>query len=317
MLEPRKLNKPPKPATTYTIDGASYGLDDRLVEAVKTSINRKLESKTLEVPRLPQVATRILQLANNPNTDVDDIVRAITTDPLLVTRILNVANSAAYGTVQPVTGLQPAIMRLGSKFVEDVVFSESIRLKVFSARSYRHLLQESWQTSLATAVACEAMSQATGLERDGAFLMGLLHDTGKPVLAGAIGELEKLNQGRPLGEDTVTILMSQLHEDVGAHVLEIWGMSPEIVDAARGHHFYRGAAQTTSAQKLVHAGNLICQHLGIGDTQREINFTVEHVFADLGLNDIDRMTPILETVTRELEGLMVGLDDGHAHGKAA
>ena len=67
----------------------------------------------------------------------------------------------------------------------------------------------------------------------------------------------------------------------------------------------------------MHAGNLICQHLGIGDTQREINFTVEQAFADLGLNDMDRMTPILETVTRELAGLMVGLDDGGAHRHAA
>jgi len=317
MLEPRKLNRPPKPITTYTIDGASYGLDDRLVDAVKSSIDRRLESKTLDVPRLPQVATRILQLANNPNTDVDDIVRAVTTDPLLVTRILNVANSAAYSTGQPVTGLQPAIMRLGSKFVEDVVFSESIRLKIFSARGYRDILQESWRLSLATAVACEAMSQATGLERDSAFLMGLLHDTGKPVLASAIGELEKQNQGRPLGTDTVEILMSQLHEDVGAHVLETWGMSPEIVAAAGAHHFYRGAGKSTPAQQLVHAGNLVCQHLGIGGDQREINFTVEHAFADLKLNDMERMTPILETVVRELEGLMVGLDDGGAHRHAA
>ncbi len=316
MFDPRKQNKPPKPPTTYTIDGASYGLDDRLVDAVKISINRGLESKTLEVPRLPQVATRILQLANNPNTNADDIVRAIVTDPLLVTRILNVANSAAYNTGQPVSALQPAVMRLGSKFVEDVVFSESIRLKVFSARAYRDILQESWQLSLATAVACEAMSKTTGIEREGAFLMGLLHDTGKPVLASAIGELEKQNQGRPLGNDTVEILMSQLHEDVGAHVLAEWGMSPEIVEAARGHHLYR-PGKATPAQQLVHAGNLICQHLGIGDTQREINFTVEHAFADLKLNDMERMTPILETVQRELEGLMVGLDDGHAHGKAA
>lgn len=315
MLDPRKNRKPPA-NLTYTIDGASYGLDDRLVDAVKGSIEKKLTTKTLEVPRLPQVATRILQLANNPNTGADDIVRAIVTDPLLVTRILHVANSAAYNTGQPVSALQPAIMRLGSKFVEDVVFSESIRLKVFQARAYRTILQESWQLSLATAVACEAMSKATGIERESAFLMGLLHDTGKPVLASVIAELEKQNQNRPLGEDTVMILMSQLHEDIGAHVLETWEMTPQIVEAARGHHLYR-PGKATPSQQLVHAGNLVCQHLGIGDTQREINFTVEHAFADLGLNDNERMEGILETVKHELEGLMVGLDDGTGHAKAA
>lgn len=317
MFEPRKLNKPPKPPTTYTIDGASYGMDDRLVEAIQSAITRRLDSNTLEVPRLPQVAGRILQLANNPNSDVDDLVHAITTDPLLVTRILHVANSAAYGSGMPVSGLHPAVMRLGSKFVQDMVFAESIRLKIFSARTYRPVLQRSWQTSLATAIACEAMSLATGLEREGAFLLGLLHDTGTPVLVSTIADLEKQNQGRSFGQDTVEIVISQLHEDVGGHVLTSWGMSASVVEAARAHHLYLGSGRATPSQQLVHAGVLICQHLGIGDVQRDINFTVDHAFADIKLNDMERMTPILETVTRELESLMVGLDDGAAHGKAA
>ncbi len=307
MLEKRKTHRPPT-NVVYQIDGASYGLDDGLAAAIKTSICRRLESKTLEIPRLPQVAGRILELARNPSTDVDDIAKAITTDAVLVTRILTVANSAAYGSGQPVSGLHPAIMRLGSKTVEDMVFAESIRLKIFSVRSYRALLQQSWKLSLATAIACEALSQATGLERDGAFLLGLLHDTGKPVLVFAISEYERQNNGQSLGEDMVEILLTQLHEEIGAYVLENWGMPPAIVGAAGAHHAYRGTGKATPAQQLVHAGNLICQHLGIGDVQRDINFTVEHAFADLNLADLDRIEPILEKVTSELESLMVGLD---------
>jgi HD-like signal output (HDOD) protein len=314
--EPKKFYRPPA-NVVYNVDGASYGLDDRLVEAIKNHIRQRLESKTLEIPRLPQVASRILQLSQNPDTTVDEIVQVIETDPVLATRILVIANSAAYGGGDRVEGLNAALMRLGSRVVQDMVFAESIRMRIFSVRSYRSILEQSWKLSLGTAVACEALSVATGLERENAFLMGLLHDTGKPVLVNAVAESEKQNRGVSLGQEVVEILMSQLHEEIGSYVLSGWGMSPSIVSAAGAHHRYQGGARATAAHRLIHAGNLVCQHLGIGDVQRDIDFSIEHVFADLGLNDTDRMATILDTVTSETESMMAGLHDGGASALAA
>jgi HD-like signal output (HDOD) protein len=316
MLEKKKFHRPPA-NVVYNVDGASYGLDDALVEAIKTHIRRRLESKTLEIPRLPQVAGRILQLSQNPSTTIDEIVQVIATDPVLATRILMIANSAAYGGGDRVQGLEAALMRLGSRVVQDMVFAESVRMRIFSARSYRSILEQSWKLSLGTAVACDALSRATNLERESAFLLGLLHDTGKPVLVNAIAESERQNRGISLGQDMVEILMSQLHEEIGAYVLNSWGMSPSIVSAAGAHHRYQGGARATAPHRLVYAGNLVCQHLGIGDTQRDIDFSIEHVFADLDLADIDRMEPILEIVTRETESMMAGLRDGEASTLAA
>ena len=310
MIEKKKFIRP-HANVTYNIDGASYGMDDGLAEAIKNSISRKLESKTLEIPRLPHVAGRIIELSRNENADVDDIVQAIMTDPMLATRIMTLANSSAYAGGQTLQGLKPALMRIGSKAVQDMVFSESIRMKIFSVRAYRSILEESWKLSLGTAIACEAISRATGIEREGAFLIGLLHDTGKPVLVSAISELEKQNNGLPIGEDIVEILMSQLHEETGSYVLKDWGMPETVVSAAGGHHAYQGA-HATPAHRLVHAGNLICQHLGIGDIQNDVDFTVKHVFAELNLAEFEKIEPILEAVSRDVGGLLSGLGDSAA-----
>lgn len=303
----RKLTQRPPTNVVYVVDGCSYGLDDALVEAIRISIVRRLESKTLDIPRLPQVAGRILELSGNPDTSIDDIVQTISTDPVMATRILAIANSAAYAGGGRLEGLRPALMRLGSRIVKDTVFAESIRLRIFSSRSYRTILEESWKLSLGTAIACEALSKATGIERDGAFMLGLLHDTGKPVLVNAVSEYEHQNGGQPLGEEAVEILILQLHEEIGAYVLSDWGMPPSVVGAAGAHHKYRGEGRTTPASSLVYAGNLICQHLGIGDVQRDVDFSVEHVFADFQIADFARISPILDTVTCEFESLMAGL----------
>jgi len=309
MAEPRKYSLPPS-NKVYVIDGASYGLDDRLVEAIKDSIGRKLTAKTLEVPRLPQVASRIMQLSGNPDTSVDDVVQVITTDPIMATRMLAIANSAAYNSGSRFDDLRPALLRLGTKVVSDTVFAESVRMKVFSAKSYRAILERSWKLSLGTALACDAISRATGIERSSAFLMGLLHETGTPVLVSTVAEYERQNRGVALGEDLVEILITQLHEEVGAHVLVEWGMSDVVVGAALAHHQYRGAGKSSPGSSLVHAGNLVCRHLGIGGESESVAFNLERVFTDLKLGDTDAVAPILETVQREFDGLMAGLHQG-------
>ncbi len=303
----KRYNTGPK-NIVYEIDGSSYGLDDQLVEAIKASIEKRLKSNQLEVPRLPQVATRIMQLSQNPEADLEDIVDAISTDPVLATRVLVVANSAMYAGSGRVDGIQQALMRLGFNAVRDMVFAESIRMRIFSAKAYREVLEQSWKLSMGTAIACESISKLTGIERDSAFLMGLLHDTGKPVLVHAVSEIERANKGQSIGVEMIEILMSQLHEETGAHVLKDWGMPEPIVEAARDHHRYKGAT-ATPAQRLVHAGNLICQHLGIGDIEKEVAFSVERVFSDLKINDAETIEPLVESVREGVERLMSGLEE--------
>ena len=306
-MEKKKFYRGPS-NVVYEIDGACYGLDDGLVEAIKSSIGRRLAANELEIPRLPQVANRILKLSETSDPDNREVVRTISTDPLLATRIMAIANSAAYAGLERLDGLEPVLMRLGFKAVRDIVFAESLRMRVFSARGYRPLLEASWQVSIGTAVACEALSKSTGLERDRAFLLGLLHETGVPVLAGAVAEIEKANRGNSLGSELVEILLSTMHEETGGYVLGRWGMSEAFVGAAREHHHYRGVGQSTSAQRLVYAGNLICEHLGIGRPERSVDFTLEHAFADLGLADLTLMSPILDAVQEGVDAMIVVAD---------
>ena len=306
METPRKFHKPPS-NTVYDIDGVSYGMDADLVQAIQASIRTRLQSGTLEIPRLPQVAGRMLQLSQDSDVDFDEVTQVIMTDPALAARMLSIANSASYAGNAQVGGLDAALMRLGLKTVCNIVFTESLQTKVFSARSYRALVEQSWRLSLGCAIACENLSRATGIERESAFLLGLLHDTGKPTLVNAVADYERKNQGLALGDASVEILLSQLHEETGAHVLGQWGMPAPIVEAAGSHSRYRGAARAKPPEQLVYAALLVCQHLGVGQEQREIAFNLEHVFVDLGLGEPGVMDPIVESIASDLDQLTSGL----------
>lgn len=309
---PKKFHKPPA-NLTYKVDGTAFGLDDRLVDALNRSILKKLEAGTLVIPRLPQAAMRVMQLSESPDAGMDDIAKVVLTDPGLAARVMSIANSAAYSGMGGVTGVQQALARLGMKNVSNLVFTESLQTKVFTAKAHRAALERSWRLSIGCAVACEVLAGATGLEKDSAFLMGLLHDTGTPTLLNAAAEYARENQGRFLDDDTVDILLMQLHEQAGAHVLKQWGMPDPIVLAASGHHLYRGP-NGQPAPRIVHAANRICQHLGIAEDAAEVNFTTEHVFVDLKLNDPDAMLDVLARVQVGFDSLMSGF--GGAGGAA-
>lgn len=305
METPGKPRRIPK-NVVYNVDGASYGLDSGLVEAIQTWIRGRLEQGTFVMPRLPQAAVRILQISQDADADLGDITQVVSTDPGLAARLLGIANSAAYAGSAPVQGLGPALSRLGMKTVSNLVFAESLQSKVFSVRDHRSLLEPSWQVSLGAAVACEQLARVTGIEPEGAFLIGLLHDVGVPALVNAVTELSRQNLGRALEEEVVEILITQLHEETGACVLREWGMPAAAVAAAGSHHLYRSQADTPPACRLIHAAVRIGEHLGVGGEPREVNFTIDHAFRDFGLNDLQKMEPLLEAVSGQIAGLMSG-----------
>lgn len=288
----------------YNIDGATCGMDDRLIEAIRNSIQSKMKQRTFEIPRLPRVAGRILQLSQDPNVQVKDVTEAVMSDPVLAARVLSLANSAAMGGT--VKGLDAAILRLGLGKLRDLVFAESVQTKVFSAKAYREVLEQSWVLSLGVAVACEHLATSAGAERDGAFLAGLLHDIGKPTLVSTIMEYERANGNRSMGRDLVEIVLSQLHEEIGAYVLQEWGMPADSIEAARAHHRYRETGKVIPAHRMVYAANLVCQQLGFGEVQRDVAFNLERVFLDIGLSDREKVDKILGRVSRDAETLMSG-----------
>jgi hypothetical protein len=82
-------------------------------------------------------------------------------------------------------------------------------------------------------------------------------------------------------------------------------MPAPVVEGARLHHRYREAAGTPDAHRLIHAANLMCDHLGIGAEARGVYFNTERVFSDLGI-PLDRVEKMLESVQAELDALLAG-----------
>jgi HD-like signal output (HDOD) protein len=65
------------------------------------------------IPPLPESVQAVERVYNNPDSTLEDMQKAIETDPLLTANILRLVNSPAYGLKNKITSVKQAVALLG------------------------------------------------------------------------------------------------------------------------------------------------------------------------------------------------------------
>ncbi len=291
---PRKRMPTPEPRT-YDVSDGLVGADEAFHRAVKTRLQKTLLSEDLEMPRISALATRILEIANDPNVDIDRIVKLVQSDPFLAGKLLTLINSSFFAMRQEVTSLRHAVVLLGPKPVGDLIFSASIRMKVFSCKTHHELMESMWQHSVGCAVASEVLTQVSGGGKEPGFLAGLLHDIGKPLVLAAIADTEQMTiPPKRLEKDGAAMLIDHLHVQVGGLLAKKWDLGDALAHTIRRHDVY-----DPNGPKLTHfvyCGNRIAHHLKMGYKHTEVVPVTDPGFQALKLDKPEVFSRVLQTV---------------------
>lgn len=139
-----------------------------------------LFQKLASLCTLPAIAEKVLQVADNENSDADDLLAVIEQDTAIATRLMQVVNSAYCGLSNPVADLKTAVTMLGVERVRNLALTISIgnlyeRPTPFGGISPERL----WDHSVCVAsVARLVAEKGRHCQPDEAYLAGLLHDLG-------------------------------------------------------------------------------------------------------------------------------------------
>lgn len=229
---------------------------------------------TRDLPAMPQVASKVLELSSDPNTSAHQLQQVIADDQAMTARILKIANSALYSCSRKIKTLTEAIVMLGFNSIRSLVVTSAAR-NLYNTRTSQTGLKERllWEHSIGCAFACRLMASDTrpGLTEE-AFLAGLMHDIGKLVLN--IQTPEKFdqivqvvyNENRSFSSTEKDIFGFD-HTEVGALLVNKWKLSPVLEEVIRNHH--NDAALSPEAPLLLYLdlGNRLCHKLGIGFLQ--------------------------------------------------
>ena len=222
-----------------------------------------------EISTLPQVALRVMEVANDPDSGAADLKDVMEHDAALSARVLRCVNSSAYATRTKITNLQQAIAYLGLKQIRNLAMTASVSelfKKEEAIGPYRR--SELWRHLVSVGICARLIAMRRKLpDFEDAFLAGLLHDVGIVLedqyvhsvfrrMIGALDEEQTLCavEQRELGFD---------HTQLGEGVAKAWSFPETIVAAIRYHHTsvrYRGDA--IGIVRCVEVANLLCTLTG-------------------------------------------------------
>lgn len=278
---------------------------------VTSEVERVVQSAG-DLPAMPMVAQKVMQLVGEEQTTPADLQRVIAADPALASKVLRVANSALFSRVRAVTTLSHAVLILGYSTIRSLVIAASVRsLFVQSSGEFGLKEQMLWEHSLGCGLAARILAARLGaagpsLHGESAFIGGLLHDVGKVVLNASqpadYGEIfrEAYNEGRPVAEIEAARL-GFTHAQVGALLVRRWNFSAETEDLIANHHSPREAQLEPVGAAIVSLANLLCHRLGVGcRADAAVDLLGSEAAAVLGLRDLD-LPELSEELRRSLD----------------
>lgn len=149
---------------------------------------RKLFEKA-KMPSSPALATRILELSDDPNSTAEDFGKILRTDAILTARLLKTANSVFFAQRIPVTNVERAVTVLGLNRVKTIALGFQLVTHLDRLGGTPFDMNLFWTHSLLRA--CIAQSLASFIVPklvNEAFIVGLLQDTGIMLLVQILGE---------------------------------------------------------------------------------------------------------------------------------
>jgi len=229
-------------------------------EQIHAALIDRLARDDLHLPLLPQVSTEILHLTNDPDADMAKLAALIQQDQALATQVLKISNSAAYAPRSPIVSMQQAVAWLGMKMLGELALAVSIENGVFRVKGYEPEITDLWRHALATGLFAKEIARLERQNVECAFLCGLLHSIGKPVVLQAILEIQT-GMSLMLEWRELAMLLDIHHVQVGALMVEKWKLPPQVKEAILYFQDYTQAPHPSSVAMTTCLANRLASHL--------------------------------------------------------
>lgn len=217
----------------------------RLAPAIQDQLERLIAEGKLELPVLPEVASQVVKLCNDPNADVRKLAGVVQRDQAMAGHLMRLANSPFYAPKFPLVSLDQVVGRMGMKKVREIALMISCQSKVFAVPGHEATVKQLFRHSLAAGAFAQEIARSRRWNVEEAFLCGLLHDVGRPVLLQALVDLHTAAK-TPFVAGAATALIDARHADIGATLVTGWSLPARLGETLRAHH--HPLTSTTAAQ---------------------------------------------------------------------
>jgi HD-like signal output (HDOD) protein len=261
----------------------------------------------ITLPGVPQIVTRLQQMLSDPDVGIPQLIPVINYEPILVGRVLQMANSAALNpTRKAVTDVRSGITRVGFDLLRSASLAYAMRQlsQAHSVKDIRPHLEALWERSAWTAAVSFVIARKfTTVNRDLAFLGGLMHGVGKLFVLTRAAHFPFVLRDR----SKYASLLRKWHAPFAKAVLTGWRINADVIDAVMQ---YENLNREVVGDEPDLTDILATSYLVVGHTGRmqDLSMTVEKIAAFSRLRlDIMAVEETLEQAKEEIEDLRLAI----------
>lgn len=220
-----------------------------------------LSQASIVFPTSFDTTIRLREIMNSDTSSAADLAAVVAKDPLLATKLVRAANSAALNpSGQSLTSIPAVVIKIGTNGVRTM----ALQLAMQQLRTYKHMLP---YDKLCTAVLDHSRQIAaisfvlarehTRMSADTALFAGLIHDIGVFYLVYRIAERQDL----VLSDEELGHLLRDWHDSIGHAVLSVLGTPQEIVDSVSDHDEPRPVHSLRRLNDVIYGAHAVARRL--------------------------------------------------------
>lgn len=206
---------------------------------------RPLLESGLKIPPQPRVLRDIASLLHETDLDVQQLVQLITQDPGITAMLFKVVSSSAYRQYGTFRSIEQIVLTLGSQRTANLLHAIAMSAHPERAlpgiqRAYEAFWARSQSVAQLAMIIADERVTVCNIFPDQAYLVGIFHDCGVPVLMQRFpdycGDMRLAEPGKWTDLTEENRRYATDHAVVGYLVARYWNLPEYICDAIRYHH---------------------------------------------------------------------------------
>jgi Predicted signal transduction protein len=195
----------------------------------------------IQIPPQPAILLEVEKLLNSPRNNANALAKLIGQDPGLCAVVFRVVNSPFYGLSKPIDNISKALVVLGINQLVNLIKGIALRHAIGGKDAvYEKFWERSGDIAALSSVIAGKVISACNISPDQAYMAGLFHECGVPILMQRFPDYCKafrLGEGRNWPdfreEDR---RFNTDHTVVGYLVARHWNLPDFACQAIRYHH---------------------------------------------------------------------------------
>jgi len=205
------------------------------VTAEKTDL---ILQKIKDLPPLPVAVQKLIEVMGQDTSSADDISQVLNSDQAMAGKVLKLVNSSFYGVSGEISTVSRAVVILGISAINNLATGMGVA-KILAKAGGNDFQMKFWEHSITVAAAAETLARQVKFpDPEEAFITGLLHDIGHPVMWMALPDefaaVTALGPEAMLEAEAEQLGMT--HAKAGQKLLKHWKLPKSLISAVRFHH---------------------------------------------------------------------------------